>query len=175
MRKVLWEHPAPCRDGWIQSKFSHHIILLRMLRIVTVSLQLIYSLIEGFFFFFWFIVFFSFFFFFDSFFFIFLFFFFLIYSFFLFCFFDWCAVVFSFFLQWVRFYFLLLSPTGGTYVMSHTFCSSQPTMLCKAEEGSLHFCVNILCVDSTKQCLVCYYLCWYSNFTLRSDPGKNNE
>ena len=56
---------------------------------------------------------------------------------------------------------LLLSPTGGTYVMSHTFCSSQPTVLCKAEEGSLHFCVNILCVDSTKQWLVCYYLCWY--------------
>ena len=41
--KVLWEHPAPCRDRWIQSKFSHHIILLRMLRIVTESLQPIYS------------------------------------------------------------------------------------------------------------------------------------
>ena len=151
MCKVLWEHPAPCRDGWIQSKLSHHIILLRMLRVVTVSLQLIYSLIEGLFvclFVFLIRFFFFFFFFFDL-------------GFFFF-FFFWCAVVFSFFLQWVRFYFLLLSPTGGTYVMSHTFCSSQPTMLsmlCKEEEGSLHFCVNILCIDSTKQCLVCYCLC----------------
>ena len=52
-------------------------------------------------------------------------------------------------------------------LVEHTSCHihfaelSQPTMLCKAEEGSQHFCVNILCVDSTKQCLVCYYLCWY--------------
>ena len=63
---------------------------------------------------------------------------------------------------------LLLSPTGGTYVMSHTFCSSQPTMLCKAEDfvyiqkaEDFVYIQNILCVHSTKQCLVCYYLCWY--------------
>ena len=71
---------------------------------------------------------------------------------------------------------LLLSPTGGTYVMSHTFCSSQPTMLCKAEEGSLHFCVNIFMrrQHKTVSCVLLFMLI-QSNFTLRSDPGKNNE
>ena len=62
--------------------------------------------------------------------------------------------------------------------MSHTFYSSQPTMLCKAEEGSLHFFVGPKYImrrqHKTVSCVLLFMLI-QSNFTLRSDPGKNNE